>query len=139
MIINTEDIERLLRMPIPDLTLEREAGVTRQTIFNARKGNSNLDKMWMGTAKKLQKWIDENMQFTYVCSEVLDDAKGDREENGNVNVLAMLKSIEGHEVIYDYLQADAFRQFGPTDLEVGDKMEFMTIDQLIDKLEEQNG
>ena len=44
MIINTDQIQDLLNQQIPDLTLARETGVSRQTIFNLRKGNSSLEK-----------------------------------------------------------------------------------------------
>lgn len=138
MIINTKDIEKLLRMPIPDLTLERETGVTRQTIFNARKGNTSLDKMWLGTAKKLQKWIDENMQFQDDCTGLLEEAKSDLIEFGDTQVLVVLENRSGHDYIVDYV-IPIDDGYSVSDLKNGDKIKVSMMSDLVNQLSEQNG
>lgn len=105
MIINIDQIKDLLNQNIPDLTLARETGVSRQTIFNLRKGNSNLDKMWLETAAKLQAYINNNVSYSLDDDGLLDEAKADYEEFGDEPVLAVYKNHQGHEFIVDYVMS----------------------------------
>lgn len=123
MIINTKDIEKLLQMPIPDLTLERETGVARQTIFNARKGNSSLDKMWLGTAKKLQSYIDDNIQLenqeTDEVFSIINEMLATGEVAGDTKLIVGFDDYQGHDVVVDAMQID--------DLETADARKALTL------------
>ena len=105
MIINTDDIQNLLDQNIPDLTLARETGITRQTIHNLRKGNSSLEKMWIKTAVKLQAYVNENVHYSFDSNGLLEEAKADYEDFGDEPVLAVYQSHQGHEFIVDYLMS----------------------------------
>lgn len=102
MIINTDDIKSLLNQNIPDLTLARETGITRQTIHNLRKGNSKFEKMWIETAAKLQNYVDSNVHYSFNSDGLLEEAKADYEEFGDEPVLAVYENHQGHEFIVDY-------------------------------------
>lgn len=105
MIINTDDIKNLLDQNIPDLTLARDTGLTRQTIHNLRKGNSSLDKMWLETAVKLQNYVDSNVHYSFDSDGLLEEAKADYEEFGDEPVLAVYENHQGHEFIVDYVMS----------------------------------
>lgn len=105
MIINTDDIQNLLDQNISDLTLARETGITRQTIYNLRKGNSSLDKMWLETAVKLQNYVDSNVHYSFDSDGLLEEAKADYEEFGDEPVLVVYQSHQGHEFIVDYVMS----------------------------------
>ena len=105
MIINTDDIRNLLDQNIPDLTLARETGLTRQTIHNLRKGNSSFEKMWIETAVKLQNYVDNNVHYSFDSDGLLEEAKADYEDFGDDPVLAVYQSHQGHEFIVDYVMS----------------------------------
>lgn len=105
MIINTDQIQDLLNQQIPDLTLARATGVSRQTIFNLRKGNSSLEKMWLETAVKLQNYVDSNVHYSFDSDGLLEEAKADYEDFGDEPVLAVYQSHQGHEFIVDYVMS----------------------------------
>lgn len=105
MIINTDDIRNLLDQNIPDLTLARETGITRQAIHNLRKGNSSLDKMWLETAAKLQNYVDSNVYYSFDSDGLLEEAKADYEDFGDEPVLAVYENHQGHEFIVDYVMS----------------------------------
>lgn len=105
MIINTDDIQNLLDQNIPDLTLARETGITRQTIHNLRKGKSSLEKMWLETAAKLQNYVDSNVHYSFDSDGLLEEAKADYEDFGDEPVLAVYRSYQGHEFIVDYVMS----------------------------------
>ena len=105
MIINTDDIKNLLNQNIPDLTLARETGVSRQTIFNLRKGNSSLDKTWIETAIKLQTYVDKNVHYSFDSDGLLEEAMADYKDFGDEPVLAIYENHQGHEFIVDYIMS----------------------------------
>lgn len=105
MIINTDDIKNLLNQNIPDLTLARETGVSRQTIFNLRKGNSSLDKMWIETAIKLQRFVDKNVHYSFDSDGLLEEAIADYKDFGDEPVLVVYENHQGHEFIVDYVMS----------------------------------
>ncbi len=92
MIINTDDIKNLLNQNIPDLTLARETGITRQTIHNLRKGNSSFEKMWIETAIKLQTYVDKNVHYSFDSDGLLEEAIADYKDFGDEPVLAVYKN-----------------------------------------------
>lgn len=136
MIINTDQIQALLNQQIPDLTLARETGVSRQTIFNLRKGNSNLDKMWLGTAAKLQTYINNNVSYSLDDDGLLDEAKADYEEFGDEPVLAVYKSHQDHEFIVDYVMS-VNGAYEADQLNEGEKLKPMKMGRLVMLLKKQ--
>lgn len=105
MIINTDDISNLLGQNIPDLTLARETGITRQTIHNLRKGKSNFEKMWIETAVKLQNFVDKNVHYSFDSDGLLEEAIADYEDFGDEPVLVVYENHQGHEFIVDYVMS----------------------------------
>ena len=136
MIINTDQIKDLLNQNIPDLTLARETGVSRQTIFNLRKGNSNLGKMWLETAAKLQTYINNNVSYSLDDDGLLDEAKADYEEFGDEPVLAVYKSHQGHEFIVDYVMS-VNGAYEADQLNEGEKLKPMKMGRLVMLLKKQ--
>lgn len=60
MIINTEKVEMVLSdSTIPAYSLEKETGVSRNTISNFRRGMVELDNIKLKTLRQIQKWIDD--------------------------------------------------------------------------------
>ncbi len=133
MIINTDQIKDLLNQRIPDLTLARETGITRQTFYNLRKDRSNLDKMWLGTAAKLQSYIDNNVHYSRSDDGLLDEAKADLTEFGDQPVLAVFEEQRGHEFIVDYMLA-IDGQYPASQFQAGDIYKAITLKQLVDQL-----
>ncbi|HFI0216165.1 TPA: hypothetical protein ACGOVI_001353 [Streptococcus suis] len=82
MIINTSQIELLLNnKALPAYSLEKETGVSRDTISKFRRGEISLDNITLKTLTQLQKWIDEgNFRISYDYSELLEDIKMDMYE-----------------------------------------------------------
>lgn len=136
MIINTDDIKNLLNQNIPDLTLARETGITRQTIHNLRKGNSSLDKMWLETAAKLQNYVDNNVHYSFDSDGLLEEAKADYEEFGDEPVLAVYQSHQGHKFIVDYVMS-VNGAYEADQLNEGEKLRPMTMGRLVMLLEKQ--
>lgn len=136
MIINTDQIQDLLNQQIPDLTLARETGVSRQTIFNLRKGNSSLDKMWIETAVKLQSYVDKNVHYSFDSDGLLEEAIADYEEFGDEPVLAVYKSHQGHEFIVDYVMSVS-GAYEADQLKVGEKLKPMRMGRLVMLLKKQ--
>lgn len=136
MIINTDQIKDLLNQNIPDLTLARETGVSRQTIFNLRKGNSSLDKMWIETAVKLQNYVDSNVHYSFDSDGLLEEAKADYEEFGDEPVLAVCESRQGHEFIVDYVMS-VNGAYEADQLNEGEKLRPMKMGQLVMLLKKQ--
>lgn len=136
MIINTDDIQNLLDQNIPDLTLARETGITRQTIYNLRKGNSSLDKMWLETAVKLQNYVDSNVHYSLDSDGLLEEAKADYEDFGDEPVLAVYKSHQGHEFIVDYVMS-VNGTYEADQLNEGEKLIHMRMGRLVMLLEKQ--
>ena len=136
MIINTDQIQDLLNQQIPDLTLARETGVSRQTIFNLRKGNSSLDKMWLETAVKLQNYVDSNVHYSFDSDGLLEEAKSDYEEFGDEPVLAVYENHHGHEFIVDYVMS-VNGAYEADQLKVGEKLKPMRMGQLVMLLKKQ--
>lgn len=136
MIINTDDIRNLLDQNIPDLTLARETGLTRQTIHNLRKGNSSLDKMWLETAVKLQNYVDSNVHYSFDSDGLLEEAKTDYEEFGDEPVLAVYESHQGHEFIVDYVMS-VNGAYEADQLNVGEKLRPMRMGRLVMLLKNQ--
>lgn len=136
MIINTDDIKNLLDQNIPDLTLARETGLTRQTIHNLRKGNSSLEKMWIETAVKLQAYVDENVHYSFDSNGLLEEAKADYEEFGDEPVLAVCQSHQGHEFIVDYVMSVS-GAYEADQLNEGEKLRPMNMGRLVMLLEKQ--
>ena len=136
MIINTDQIQDLLNQQIPDLTLARATGVSRQTIFNLRKGNSSLKKMWLETAVKLQNYVDSNVHYSFDSDGLLEEAKADYEEFGDEPVLAVYKSHQGHEFIVDYVMS-VNGAYEADQLNEGEKLIPMRIGRLVMLLKKQ--
>lgn len=136
MIINTDDISNLLGQNIPDLTLARETGITRQTIHNLRKGNSRLEKMWLETAAKLQNYVDKNVHYSFDSNGLLEEAKADYEEFGDEPVLAVYQSHQGHEFFVDYVMS-VNGAYEADQLNVGEKLKPMRMGRLVMLLEKQ--
>ncbi len=136
MIINTDDIKNLLNQNIPDLTLARETGITRQTIHNLRKGNSSLEKMWIETAMKLQNYVDENVHYSFDSDGLLDEAKSDYEEFGDEPVLAVYESHQGHEFIVDY-EMSVNGAYEADQLREGEELKPMKMSRLVMLLKKQ--
>lgn len=136
MIINTDQIKDLLNQNIPDLTLARETGVSRQTIFNLRKGNSNFNKMWLETAAKLQAYINNNVSYSFDSDGLLEEAKADYEDFGDEPVLAVYKSHHGHEFIVDYVMS-VNGAYEADQLNEGEKLRPMKMGRLVMMLEKQ--
>ncbi len=136
MIIDTNQIQALLNQQIPDLTLARETGVSRQTIFNLRKGNSNLKKMWIETAIKLQTYVDKNVHYSFDSDGLLEEAKADYEDFGDEPVLAVYKSHQGHEFIVDYVMS-VNGAYEADQLNVGEKLKPMKMSRLVSLLRKQ--
>lgn len=136
MIINTDQIKDLLNHNIPDLTLARETGITRQTIHNLRKGNSSLGKMWIETAIKLQNYVDNNVHYSFDSDGLLEEAKTDYEEFGDEPVLAVCESHQGHEFIVDYVMS-VNGAYEADQLNEGEKLRPMKMGQLVMLLKKQ--
>ncbi|WIU42475.1 hypothetical protein LFP01_00025 [Lacfervirus LFP01] len=136
MIINTDQIQDLLNQQIPDLTLARATGVSRQTIFNLRKGNSSLKKMWLETAVKLQNYVDSNVHYSFDSDGLLEEAKADYEEFGDEPVLAVYESHQGHEFIVDYVMS-VNGAYEADQLNEGEKLRPMTMGRLVMLLKKQ--
>ena len=136
MIINTDQIQDLLNQQIPDLALARATGVSRQTIFNLRKGNSSLDKMWLETAVKLQNYVDSNVHYSFDSDGLLEEAKADYEDFGDEPVLAVYKSHHGHEFIVDYVMS-VNGAYEADQLNEGEKLRPMKMGQLVMLLKKQ--
>lgn len=136
MIINTDDIKNLLNQNIPDLTLARETGITRQTIHNLRKGKSSLEKMWLETAVKLQNYVDSNVHYSFDSDGLLEEAKADYEEFGDEPVLAVYQSHQGHEFIVDYVMS-VNGAYEADQLNEGEELKPMKMGQLVMLLEKQ--
>lgn len=136
MIINTDQIKDLLNQNIPDLTLARETGITRQTIHNLRKGNSKFDKMWLETAVKLQNYVDSNVHYSFDSDGLLEEAKADYEEFGDEPVLAVYKSHQGHEFIVDYVMS-VNGAYEADQLNEGEKLKPMRMGRLVSLLRKQ--
>lgn len=136
MIINTDQIKDLLNQNIPDLTLARETGVSRQTIFNLRKGNSNLDKMWLETAAKLQAYINSNVHYSFDSDGLLEETKADYEDFGDEPVLAVYKSHQGHEFIVDYVMS-VNGAYEADQLNEGEELKPMKMSRLVMLLKKQ--
>lgn len=136
MIINTDDIKNLLDQNIPDLTLARETGITRQTIHNLRKGNSSLEKMWIETAVKLQNYVDENAHYSFDSNGLLEEAKADYEEFGDEPVLAVYENHQGHEFIVDYVMS-VNGAYEADQLNEGEKLRPMKMSRLVMLLKKQ--
>ncbi|MEK1422303.1 hypothetical protein HCY87_04815 [Limosilactobacillus fermentum] len=136
MIINTDDIKNLLDQNIPDLTLARETGITRQTIHNLRKGNSSLEKMWIETAVKLQAYVDENVHYSFDSNGLLEEAKADYEDFGDEPVLAVYENHQGHEFIVDYVMS-VNGAYEADQLNEGEKLKPMKMSRLVMLLEKQ--
>ena len=136
MIINTDQIKDLLNHNIPDLTLARETGITRQTIHNLRKGNSSLGKMWIETAIKLQNYVDNNVHYSFDSDGLLEEAKTDYEEFSDEPVLAVCESHQGHEFIVDYVMS-VNGAYEADQLNEGEKLRPMKMGQLVMLLKKQ--
>lgn len=136
MIINTDQIQALLNQQIPDLTLARETGVSRQTIFNLRKGNSSLEKMWIETAIKLQNYVDSNVSYSFDSDGLLDEAKADYDDFGDEPVLVVYKSHQGHEFIVDYVMS-VNGAYEADQLNEGEKLKPMKMGRLVMLLKKQ--
>lgn len=136
MIINTDQIKDLLNQNIPDLTLARETGITRQTIHNLRKGNSSLGKMWIETAIKLQNYVDNNVHYSFDSDGLLEEAKADYEEFGDEPVLAVCESHQGHEFIVDYVMS-VNGAYEADQLNEGEELKPMKMSRLVSLLKKQ--
>jgi DNA-binding XRE family transcriptional regulator len=136
MIINIDDIKNLLNQNIPDLTLARETGITRQTIHNLRKGNSSLEKMWIETAIKLQSYVDSNVHYSFDSDSLLEEAKADYEEFGDEPVLAVYENHQGHEFIVDYVMS-VNGAYEADHLREGEKLKPMKMGRLVMLLKKQ--
>lgn len=136
MIINTDQIKDLLNHNIPDLTLARETGITRQTIHNLRKGNSSLGKMWIETAIKLQNYVDNNVHYSFDSDGLLEEAKTDYEEFGDEPVLAVYENRQGHEFIVDYVMS-VNGAYEADQLNEGEKLKPMRMGRLVTLLKKQ--
>lgn len=136
MIINTDQIKDLLNQNIPDLTLARETGITRQAIHNLRKGNSSLGKMWIETAIKLQNYVDNNVHYSFDSDGLLEEAKADYEEFGDEPVLAVCESHQGHEFIVDYVMS-VNGAYEADQLNEGEELKPMKMSRLVSLLKKQ--
>lgn len=136
MIINTDDIRNLLDQNIPDLTLARETGITRQAIHNLRKGNSSLDKMWLETAAKLQNYVDSNVYYSFDSDGLLEEAKADYEDFGDEPVLAVYENHQGHEFIVDYVMS-VNGTYEANQLNEGEELKPMKMGRLVMLLKKQ--
>ena len=136
MIINTDQIKELLNQNVPDLTLARETGITRQTIHNLRKGNSSFEKMWIETAIKLQNYVDSNVSYSLDDDGLLDEAKADYEEFGDEPVLAVYENHQGHEFIVDYVMS-VNGAYEADQLNEGDELKPMRMGRLVTLLKKQ--
>lgn len=105
MIINTDQIKELLNQNVPDLTLARETGITRQTIYNLRQGNSKFEKMWIETAVKLQTYVDKNVHYSFDSDGLLEEAIADYKDFGDAPVLVVYENHQSHEFIVDYVMS----------------------------------
>lgn len=136
MIINIDDIKNLLNQNIPDLTLARETGITRQTIHNLRKGNSTFEKMWIETAIKLQTYVDKNVHYSFDSDGLLEEAKADYEDFGDEPVLAVYENHQGHEFIVDYVMS-VNGAYEADQLKAGEKLKPMRMGRLVTLLKKQ--
>ena len=136
MIINTDQIKDLLNQNVPDLTLARETGITRQTIHNLRKGNSKFEKMWIETAVKLQTYVDKNVHYSFDSDGLLEEAKADYEDFGDEPVLAVCESHQGHEFIVDYVMSVS-GAYEADQLREGEELKPMTMSRLVMLLRKQ--
>lgn len=136
MIINTDQIKDLLNQNIPDLTLARETGITRQTIHNLRKGNSSFEKMWIETAIKLQTYVDKNVHYSFDSDGLLEEAIADYEEFCDEPVLAVCENHQGHEFIVDYVMS-VNGAYEANQLSEGEELRPMTMGRLVMMLKKQ--
>lgn len=136
MIINTDQIKELLNQNIPDLTLARETGVSRQTIFNLRKGKSSFEKMWIETAVKLQTYVDKNVHYSFDSNGLLEEAIADYKDFGDEPVLAVYKSHQGHEFIVDYVMS-VNGAYEADQINEGEKLKPMRMGRLVTLLKKQ--
>lgn len=136
MIINTDQIKDLLNQNVPDLTLARETGITRQAIYNLRKGNSKFEKMWIETAVKLQNYVDKNVHYSFDSDGLLEEAIADYKEFGDEPVLAVYENHQGHEVIVDYVMS-VNGAYEADQLNEGEKLKPMRMSRLVMLLKKQ--
>lgn len=136
MIINTDQIKDLLNQNIPDLTLARETGITRQSIHNLRKGNSKFEKMWIETAIKLQTYVDKNVHYSFDSDGLLEEAIADYKEFGDEPVLVVYENHQGHEFIVDYVMS-VNGAYEADQLNVGEKLKPMRMGRLVTLLKKQ--
>lgn len=136
MIINTDQIKDLLNQNIPDLTLARETGITRQTIHNLRKGNSSFEKMWIETAIKLQTYVDKNVHYSFDSDGLLEEAIADYKDFGDEPVLAVYENHQGHEFIVDYVMS-VNGAYEADQLNEGEELKPMTMGRLVMLLKKQ--
>ncbi|WP_054652653.1 hypothetical protein [Limosilactobacillus equigenerosi] len=123
MKVNRNDIESLLSLQIPDLTLSRELGVARTTVFNLRTDRSKIDKMWLGTAEKFQAYINKNVQFknqeTDEVFDMISEMLATGEVAGDTKLIVGFDDYQGHDVVVDAMQID--------DLETADARKALTL------------
>lgn len=136
MVINTDQIKDLLNQNIPDLTLARETGITRQTIHNLRKGNSKFEKMWIETAIKLQTYVDKNVHYSFDSDGLLEEAIADYKDFGDTPVLVAYENHQGHEFIVDYVMS-VNGSYEADQLNEGEKLKPMTMGRLVTLLKKQ--
>ena len=136
MIINTDQIKDLLNQNIPDLTLARETGITRQTIHNLRKGNSKFEKMWIETAVKLQNYVDSNVHYSFDSDGLLEEAIADYKDFGDEPVLVVYENHQGHEFIVDYVMS-VNGAYEADQLNEGEELKPMKMGRLVMMLKKQ--
>ena len=79
MIINTEDIEKLLQSETTYRIAEDIGGTSRQNLDNYKHGRYNIDKMTIGLASKLQNYykkVEYEMKIKEVRKQLEDQEKG---------------------------------------------------------------
>lgn len=60
MVINVDEIKELLNSDITSYAISKQTKLAPHNIEKYRKGESKLDLMTIGVAKKLMKYINEN-------------------------------------------------------------------------------
>lgn len=112
MLIKTKQIESLLlNESVTGYSLEQVLPISRSSISEYRRGDTEIDKINLAKAKIIQKYIDDgNYKIVTVDEEnILDEIKNDYDllDNEIIIVEEWLEAIEKY-VIVDYMNKEDF-------------------------------
>lgn len=101
MNVNLNLISHILsNKAIPGYTLEKETGVSRNTISELRNGNVEFTNMRLSTILKVHEWAVENYTISYDYEELLDKFKADIQE-GLIGKKILIERRETEDGLYN--------------------------------------